>query len=90
MVVTGHCVTIAASNHLCHGETLTRLHSFVSGDAQEPKAERLIRGADGNFYGTTSGGYNNKGTVFKMTPAELSPPSIRSLAGPTEVTQPLG
>ncbi len=30
----------------------------------------MVRGSDGNFYGTTSeGGANNFGTVFKMTPA---------------------
>ena len=30
----------------------------------------LVRGRDGNFYGTTEdGGFNNEGTVFKITPA---------------------
>jgi uncharacterized repeat protein (TIGR03803 family) len=46
------------------------LYSFTGGtDGQYPQAG-LIQGADGNFYGTTSsGGTNNVGTVFKLTPA---------------------
>ncbi|MDE0595317.1 MAG: hypothetical protein OSB65_08725 [Roseibacillus sp.] len=36
---------------------------------QSPQAA-LVQGSDGNFYGTTSsGGADDKGTVFKMTPA---------------------
>ena len=48
--------------------TLTTLYSFCSQsgctDGQEPRG--LIRGTDGNFYGTTAKDY---GTVFKITPA---------------------
>jgi uncharacterized repeat protein (TIGR03803 family) len=43
------------------------VHTF----AAEPGLleSRLIQGSDGNFYGTTaSGGPNNVGTVFRMTP----------------------
>jgi uncharacterized repeat protein (TIGR03803 family) len=48
----------------------TVLWSFGSGsDGQNPYG-RLIQAADGNFYGTThSGGANNMGTVFEITPA---------------------
>ena len=48
------------------------LHNFCSqsgcGDGISPGA--LVRGLDGNFYGTTlAGGKNHAGTVFRMTPA---------------------
>jgi uncharacterized repeat protein (TIGR03803 family) len=46
------------------------LHSFNSflGEGAVPTAG-LVRGSDGNFYGTTvSGGAHYLGTVFKMTP----------------------
>jgi len=46
--------------------TLTTLHSFDDHqDGATPNG--LIQGADGNFYGTTSG-VSNPGTVFKITP----------------------
>lgn len=50
--------------------SLTTLYSFASGvDGAYPSAG-LILGTDGNYYGTTyQGGGNNKGTVFKITPA---------------------
>jgi uncharacterized repeat protein (TIGR03803 family) len=47
------------------------LYPFKGGttDGSQPQAG-LIHGSDGNFYGTTlSGGTNNAGTVFKITPA---------------------
>lgn len=50
---------------------LTTLHSFgdSSGDGAGPTAG-LVRGTDGNFYGTTaSGGTSYQGTVFRITPA---------------------
>jgi len=50
---------------------LTPLASFtgVSLNGQNPTTA-LVQGTDGNFYGTTlSGGANNDGTVFRMTPA---------------------
>ena len=28
----------------------------------------LVQGKDGNFYGTTEGGWSDYGTVFKLTP----------------------
>ena len=48
----------------------TLLYSFAGGsDGVNPLAV-LIQGSDGNFYGTTiSGGANNQGTVFKITPS---------------------
>jgi uncharacterized repeat protein (TIGR03803 family) len=51
---------------------LTTIYDFCSlpncNDGTGPIAG-LVRGADGNFYGTNpSGGANNEGTVFKITP----------------------
>jgi uncharacterized repeat protein (TIGR03803 family) len=53
--------------------TLTTLHSFCYGsgcsDGASPFAG-LVRDGKGNLYGTTEyGGTNNKGAVFKVTPA---------------------
>jgi uncharacterized repeat protein (TIGR03803 family) len=55
------------------GGTLTTLYSFCSQsgctDGATPPAG-LIQATDGNFYGTTfTGGANNDGTVFKITPS---------------------
>jgi len=50
---------------------LTTLHHFDLTDGATPFGG-LIQGTDGNFYGTTSGGFTggvDDGTVFKMTPA---------------------
>jgi len=50
-------------------QTFTTLFSFDGGDGTVPYAA-LFQGTDGNFYGTTaSGGANNAGTVFKMSPS---------------------
>ena len=54
------------------GGVLTTLFDFGESQADEtgrdPQAA-LIQGGDGDFYGTTaSGGVDNKGTVFTMTP----------------------
>jgi uncharacterized repeat protein (TIGR03803 family) len=52
--------------------TETVLYSFAgqaSGDGSDP-AGGLLQASDGNFYGTTkTGGTDNDGTVFKLTPA---------------------
>jgi len=62
------CVTPGV---LASAQTLTTLHSFSGSDGAYPRAA-VIRGTDGNFYGTTSfggaSGANGKGTVFKVTP----------------------
>lgn len=50
---------------------LTTLYSFCSlpGCTDGAGPEGLVQGTEGNFYGTTiSGGTNNLGTVFKLTP----------------------
>ena len=57
------------------GGALTTLYTFKSGigPAYGPFGP-LIQGTDGNFYGTTAGGFGSScpgdcGTVFKITPA---------------------
>jgi uncharacterized repeat protein (TIGR03803 family) len=48
--------------------TLTTLHSFELSDGAYPDG-KLVRGSDGNFYGTTNGGGTDGwGVVFKITP----------------------
>ena len=57
------------------GGATTTLYSFCAqpgqygcGDGSEPRVG-VIRATDGNLYGTTlSGGANNAGTIFKITP----------------------
>ena len=52
------------------GSRETNLYTFggFPADGNEPNAG-LVRGADGNFYGTTyGGGSNNVGTVFRFNP----------------------
>jgi uncharacterized repeat protein (TIGR03803 family) len=49
---------------------LTTLYSFcVIGSCEDGSTpiSGVIEGNDGNFYGTTSGGFTHAGTVFKMT-----------------------
>src|SRR5262249_45961892 len=44
------------------------LASFDGSDGFGPRG--VVQGRDGNFYGTTNGGgLNNKGAIFKVTPA---------------------
>ena len=67
--VTGADVTSITIS--CGPGTESVLHSFFDGltDGGGP-AGSLIQASDGNFYGTTpSGGANDVGTVFKITPA---------------------
>jgi uncharacterized repeat protein (TIGR03803 family) len=54
--------------------TLNTLYSFTGGNDGASPVAGLMRGADGNFYGTTEyGGTNGSGTVFKiMTNGTLS------------------
>jgi uncharacterized repeat protein (TIGR03803 family) len=47
----------------------TALHVFTGPDGRNPSTA-LLRGADGNFYGTTTGGgANDAGTVFRVSPS---------------------
>jgi uncharacterized repeat protein (TIGR03803 family) len=48
--------------------TYKTLHKFTGGSADEQPLTGLIFGPAGNLYGTTSGGIDGTGTVFKLTP----------------------
>jgi uncharacterized repeat protein (TIGR03803 family) len=67
----------------------TSLYSFTGGsDSLNPQAP-LVKGNDGNFYGTTYGGQgafsNTFGTVFKISPSgELT--TLHTFAGGTGIT----
>jgi uncharacterized repeat protein (TIGR03803 family) len=71
-----HCIKYGGCGtvfKITPGGKLTTLYSFCSrtkcSDGQVPIAG-LVQATDGNFYGTTySGGANNRGTVFEITPA---------------------
>jgi uncharacterized repeat protein (TIGR03803 family) len=62
------------------GGALTTLYSFTGGsDGAYPNA-RLVQGTDGNFYGTTSsGGANDKGTIFRFNFASPPQPVFQSV-----------
>ncbi len=85
-------VLCAAMATASPAQTLTTLHSFTGqpNDGREPYAG-LVPGTDGNFYGTTeSGGANNHGTVFKMTP-NGAVTILHSFAGyPSDLGDPTG
>src|SRR5579863_292359 len=70
-VVCTVLVLIAAAAVASPAQTLTTLHNFAGrpNDGADPY-DALVLGTDGNFYGTTvTGGANNQGTVFRMTPS---------------------
>ena len=55
---------------------LTTLYAFTGRDGANP-AGRLLRGSDGNLYGTTvNGGTAGRGTIFRLSHVPV--PSIRS------------
>ena len=61
--------------------SLTTLTNFTGTNGANP-AGRLITGADGNLWGTSStGGANNKGTIFKVSPTTGALTTIRSFSG---------
>src|ERR1700722_2848593 len=70
-VASGSAVNLIVSSGPATAVVETVVYSFGASntDGQGPQAG-LIRGADGNFYGTCStGGVWDEGTVFKVTPA---------------------
>jgi uncharacterized repeat protein (TIGR03803 family) len=92
LVTNGRNVMPAASVSnvvVACGPPETVLYSFPGGaDGANPDAG-LVEGDDGNFYGTTpSGGTNNNGTVFKITPAGTQTVLYRFAGPPTDGTSP--
>jgi uncharacterized repeat protein (TIGR03803 family) len=68
----------------------TVLYNFGTNpnDGANPKASLTI-GTDGNFYGTTySGGTDNKGIVFKITPSGMETVLYRFLGGSNDGANP--
>src|SRR6478736_5043705 len=61
-----------------------------AGDGQYPAMNGLVLASDGNYYGTTSsGGTNNLGTIFRITPGgDLK--VIHSFVGGAEGCTPTG
>jgi uncharacterized repeat protein (TIGR03803 family) len=58
---------LSASLSLPGAVTFTTLYSFPKGPVKPSTS--LVRGTDGNFYGTTAkGGTSDKGTVYSMSP----------------------
>jgi uncharacterized repeat protein (TIGR03803 family) len=63
------------------GTTLTTLHTFSGSDGAHPYAG-LIKGTDGNLYGTTyAGGASNDGTIFKFDTAGATLTTLHSFSG---------
>ena len=58
-----------AAFRMTRAGALTTVHSFTGGAEGSYPAATLLRGSDGNFYGTTAyGGTYGDGTVFRMAP----------------------
>ena len=66
----------------------TSLYSFMGPDEDDPLGA-LTKGPDGNFYGTTSGGYAGKGAIYKITSDGVLT-FIYSFTGGTDSSQPVG
>jgi uncharacterized repeat protein (TIGR03803 family) len=60
---------LCANAFLLHAQTYSTLASFSGANGADPNSEALVQGLDGNFYGTTqTGGANQVGVVFRITP----------------------
>jgi uncharacterized repeat protein (TIGR03803 family) len=59
------CVAAAVAS--C-AQTFTTVASFNGTDGNNPDITSLIQSVDGNFYGTTGDGGDDRGNVFEMTP----------------------
>ncbi len=70
MTYTGGTFTNGTIFKMTPGGTYTVLHQLNSPTDGAHPFGSLIKGADNNFYGmTTSGGANNVGTIFRITPS---------------------
>ncbi|MGO9095481.1 MAG: choice-of-anchor tandem repeat GloVer-containing protein [Bryobacteraceae bacterium] len=69
-------------------QTFTTLVSFNGANGAAPSGAPLVQGADGNLYGTTSGGgVNGNGTIFKITPGGTLT-TLYSFTGATDGSAP--
>jgi len=59
-------MTLELCSRLTPENDLTTLHSFDQNDGSDPFG-KLVQGTDGNYYGTTSQGSTNVGTIFQIT-----------------------
>jgi uncharacterized repeat protein (TIGR03803 family) len=70
--------------------TVTTLYSFTGGNDGATPVAGLFQGSDSNFYGvTTSGGVNNTGTVFQITPGGVLT-TLHGFTGGADGGYPLG
>ena len=68
----GWILLATAAGAACYAQTFSIPASFKGANGASPlnvAGSSIVQGPDGNFYGTTrSGGANQAGTIFKMTP----------------------
>jgi uncharacterized repeat protein (TIGR03803 family) len=80
---------IALAAGTAHAQAYSVLHAFSGAPDGSGPQGGLIRGVDGNFYGTTTGGgVNDLGAVYRMTPAGAVT-LVHSMAG-VEAATPFG
>ena len=63
------------------GKTLTTIHSFTgpTGDSLHPQST-LLKGSDGNLYGTTAGGSGgDQGSIYELILPKVTPLTARSI-----------
>ncbi|MGC1371072.1 MAG: choice-of-anchor tandem repeat GloVer-containing protein [Candidatus Sulfotelmatobacter sp.] len=62
-------VLLLCAAAIAHAQTFTTLVNFDGVNGSGPYLGSLIQGSDGSFFGTTfSGGANDSGMVFRITP----------------------
>ena len=89
-VASGSAVNLIVSSGPATAVVETVVYSFGASntDGQGPQAG-LIRGADGNFYGTCStGGVWDEGTVFNVTPAGVETQLYSFVGTPNDSANP--
>jgi uncharacterized repeat protein (TIGR03803 family) len=68
-LIAGILLVLAGRIGSTSGQTLTNIYSFIgTPDGFGQSYAGLVQGSDGNFYGTTPGGTNEPGTVFRISP----------------------
>jgi uncharacterized repeat protein (TIGR03803 family) len=93
ILVTGLVSLLTCRAFNANAQTETNLHLFTGGpnDGERPYAA-LVRGSDGNFYGTTPQGGTNKcncGTVFQISPSGSYTTLYSFVGSPNDGSTPL-